>query len=160
MEIGSSPPKKNHLLPRLTGRARPAGAVCGIPTRRLSETCAPGKLRRCHDIPVPTFLFRGKKWLYIYTVCIYIYLLYIIYIYRFQRGVYIYNYMIIIVQSNNFPQLSNIKRCVVRHLFHRRRRSSRLRDLAVGWRWWRGSDLVGPLKQHPAGWFMGYTPEN
>ena len=45
------------------------------------------------------------------------YIIYIIYIYIGFREGYMKLNILIVVQSNNFPQLSNIKLCVVRHIF-------------------------------------------
>ena len=67
----------------------------------------------------PNFSFQGEEMalyvyciLYVYIYYIYMYIIYYIYI-GFREG-YIKSNISIIVQSNNFPQLSNIKLCVVR----------------------------------------------
>ena len=103
---------------------RPAGAVCGIPTRkRLAGRCSRKRnFRRCQDSFQSQLFFSGGRNGFIcilYTICIYIYILYIYvhyiyYIYIGFREGYIKSNILIIVQSNNFPQLSNIKLCVVR----------------------------------------------
>ena len=115
-QIGSSPPKKITCWPRLTGRARPAGAVCGIPTRRLSETWSgiSGDVRTFQS----QFSFQGEE-MAVYLYCIYVFIyIYVYYIHiGFREGYMKLNIILIVVQSNNFPQLSNIKLCVVRHIF-------------------------------------------